>query len=392
MSIEPTRRERGARRRAPYTAGMLSAPLHANTTQRRVLHFVTGGFSGATQVAVDLCRAAGQVDAADVLLVLRRKRNTDMRRVEALRAQGIQVEVVPGWAHLATIWALVRLCRQWRPDVLVAHGFPEHLLGRWAAKWAGVPAMVQVEHNSRERYTPWRRWQARQLEPLTACFIGVSEGVRQRLVEMGCPAERSLAIPNGIDLGRFATADGQDFAARQTRIVMSARFARQKDQLTLIRAVGLLRDQGLQVPLLLAGTGKTALRRVCEAEVARLSLGGQVTFLGHHADMPALLMDSMHYVLSTHWEGMPLALVEAMAAGCACIASDVSGVQGVIEHERTGLLVPESDPQALAEALARLLRDPVLSGRLAQAARAQALQAHGLPLMRERYEALFRAL
>jgi glycosyltransferase involved in cell wall biosynthesis len=169
-----------------------------------VLHFVTGGFSGATQVAVDLCRAAQAQGRTEVMLALRRKSNTDAARVEAIRAQGIAVEVLPGWAHLATIFALWRLCRRWKPQALVAHGFPEHLLGRWAGLWAGVPRLLQVEHNTRERYTPWRRWQARRLAAHTECMIGVSEGVRRSLLQLGMPAERTLAIPNGIQLERFS--------------------------------------------------------------------------------------------------------------------------------------------------------------------------------------------
>ena len=129
----------------------------------RVLHFVTGGFSGATQVAVDLATAQQQAGRIEPLLVLRRKRHTKDERVQALRDRGLNVWVVSGWSHLATIIELRRLCLQLRPDVLVAHGFPEHLIGRHAGLWAGVPRLVQVEHNSRERYTAWRLAQARWL-------------------------------------------------------------------------------------------------------------------------------------------------------------------------------------------------------------------------------------
>ncbi|MEG2629469.1 MAG: glycosyltransferase, partial [Comamonas sp.] len=116
----------------------------------RVLHFVTGGFSGATQVAVDLCLAARRSQSMPVLLVLRRKRNTDAARVQALRDQGLDVRVVPGWSHAATIWALRRIARDCKPDILVAHGFSDHLWGRYAGLLAGVPKLVHVEHNSRE--------------------------------------------------------------------------------------------------------------------------------------------------------------------------------------------------------------------------------------------------
>lgn len=349
----------------------------------RVVHFVTGGFSGATQVAVDLCLSALHGGPYEPVLILRRKRHTPMARVEALRAQGLTVHLVSGWwSHLPTIAELATLLRQIKPLALLAHGFPEHLIGRQAGLRAGVPVLMQVEHNSRERYTPWSRWLSRRLADKSAALVGVSEGVRQNLLAQGLPAGKTVAIPNGIDLARFADAGGE----REAGVLMSARFARQKDHATLIAAMALLAAQGLKARLQLAGTGP--LMAAMQRKVARLGLGEQVSFLGHHSDMPGLLRSQRAYVLATHFEGMPLALVEAMAAGCACIASDVIGVRGVIEHERTGLLVPEGDAQALADAIARLMRDPALAARLGAAARERAFAEHGVALMRQRYEDL----
>ena len=353
----------------------------------RVVHFVTGGFSGATRVAVDLCLAALHAGPFEPVLVLRRKRQTPMARVEALKAPGLTVRLVSGWSHLATISELAGLLRELQPMALLAHGFPEHLIGRHAGLRAGVPALIQVEHNSRERYTPWSRWQSRRLADKSVALVGVSEGVRQALLAQGLPAQKTVVVPNGIDLTRFSITAGE----REAGLVMSARFARQKDHATLLDALALLARDGLRPRLQLAGDGPLKARM--EARAARLGLGGQVAFLGHHADIPALLRTHALAVLSTHFEGMPLALVEAMAAGCACIASDVIGVRGVIEHGVTGLLVPEGDAPALAEAIARLLHDPALTARLGAAARARALAEHGLPLMHTRYEALLtRAL
>ena len=364
--------------------------LTTGSPKRRVLHFVTGGFSGATQVAIDLALAELTSEHLEPMLVLRKKRNTDVARVDALRARGLRVWVVPGWSHAATIWALRKRCLEQRPEVLVAHGFPEHLLGRWAGLWAGVARLVQVEHNTRERYSRWQLWQARWLSHRSAKLIGVSEGVRQRLVELGMPAALAVAIPNGIALARFV--ETQPFDQREPAIVMSARFARQKDHLTLIRALGLLKDRGLSPMLRLAGAGKASYRRAAEAEVARLGLADQVRFLGHHAAMPALLASTQICVLATHWEGMPLALVEGMAAGCACVASRVPGVEGLLEDGVTGLLVPEANAPALAEALEGLLRDPTLAARLGTAARQRAIAEHGLGVMAQRYETLLLAL
>jgi glycosyltransferase involved in cell wall biosynthesis len=367
-----------------------SAPTLAPPERPGVLHVVTGGFSGATQVAVDLALAQMTGGRYAPVLVLRRKRGTDPARVEALRQRGLTVHVVPGWSHLATIVALARLCRTLRPQVLIAHGFPEHLLGRWAGWWAGVPRLVQVEHNSRERYTPWRRLQARWLDGRTARFVGVSEGVRRSLLRLGRPPERTVAIPNGIDLARFPPLP--EDAPRDAALIMAARFARQKDHVTLVRALALLRTQGFTPTLRFAGGGGGRHRRRLASAVQHLGVSAQVEFLEHQPDLPRVLQAQAIFVLATHYEGMPLALVEAMAAGCACIASAVPGTEDVFVDGESGLLVPEGDAPALAAAIARLLADPGLARRLGQAARLHALQHHDRALMLARYEALLDAL
>lgn len=356
----------------------------------RVLHFVTGGFSGATQVAIDLCRAARRSAGMEVLLVLRRKPSTDPARVAALRAEGLDVRVVPGWAHAATIWALRGLAREWRPDILVAHGFSEHLWGRYAGLLAGVPHLVHVEHNARERYTRWRLVQALWLARRSAATVGVSVGVRDHLLALGFPAAGCVAIPNGIDLSRFPPAAHQPWAQRDDAILMASRFGRQKDHATLVRALALLQSRDLTPRLAFAGGGKQRQRKAAETLVGRLGLGAQVQFLGLVGDMPALLARHRIFVLSTHYEGMPLALLEAMAAGCACIGSDVVGVREVIDPGRTGLLVPEGDAQALADALADLIVHPERAEALGRAARLQAEQSFGLSHMHARYESLLR--
>lgn len=359
---------------------------------RRVLHFVTGGFSGATQVAVELCLSQRRAGRLQPILVLRRKRTTDPAKVQALRDQGLEVHLVPGWAHVVTVWALRRLCEQLRPDVMLAHGFPEHLLGREAALRAGVPVVVQVEHSSRERYGFWSLRKARRLAQRSAKLVGVSEGVRRRLVALGMPEALTVAIPNGIRLERFAEADAHPHARREPGIVMSARFARQKDQPTLIRAIGLLAERGLRPTVYLAGSGHPFYMGASQRLVKRLGLEGQVRFLGYHKNMAQLLMSQRIYVLSTHWEGMPLALLEGMAAGCACVASLVPGVEGVLEPGKTGLLTPEGDAKALADALEQLLRDEAMAQRLGQAARERAIEEHSVGLMMQRYEDLLMSL
>lgn len=377
---------------SPPTPVSASA-LDAAGAPVRVLHFVTGGFSGgATQVAIALVNAARQGVAVEPLLVLRRKRRGDPARIRELQDAGVPVETVSGWSHVATIWSLWRVCRRFRPDVLVAHGFSEHLWGRYAGLLAKVPALVHVEHNTRERYTAWRLAQTRWLARRTARIVGCSEGVRERLLEMGMPVERTIAIPNGIRLEPFAQVEAHPLLQRVPGIVMVARYSRQKDHATLLRAVALLRERGLRPPLLLAGGGKAMHRKPIEHLAARLGVLDQTQFLGVHRGVPQLLMEHRIAVLSTHYEGMPLALIEGMAAGCAVVASAVPGVREVLRHGVDGLLVPESDHAALADALESLLRDGATTARLGAAAREAALRGFSRELMNQRYEDLFLQL
>ena len=359
----------------------------------RVLQFVTGGFSGgATQVAIALTTAAMQGDTVEPLLVLRRKRHTDPGRISELVSAGVPVQQVPGWSHAATVAALVRVCREFKPDVLVAHGFSEHLWGRYAGLLAGVPHLVHVEHNTRERYTRWRLVQTRWLAKRTDRIVGCSEGVRQVLLEMGMPPERTIAIANGIRVEPFADADARAFSERTPGIVMVARFSKQKDHATLLRAVALLRERGLTPPVLLAGGGKARHRAPLEALAGQLGVAEQVQFLGVHRDVPGLLMGHQICVLSTHYEGMPLALIEGMAAGCAVIGSAVPGVREVIRDGIDGRLVPEGEAGALADALQALLENPDESAQLGKQARATALKDYSRTRMNDAYEALFLAL
>lgn len=349
----------------------------------RVLHFVSGGFSGATQVAIDLC--AGE-PGLQTLLVLRRKRRTPKHRLDLLRRDGITVETVPGWPHVLTVWRLARLCRQWQPDVLVAHGFSDHLWGRWAGLLAGVPHLVQVEHNVRERYGWWRLWQSRWLAEQTDALVGVSDAVRDALLRLGHPPARCVTIHNGIDLSRWSAARPWD--EREDAVVMAARFARQKNHDAVIRAARELLDRGTPMRFYLAGGGSRRWRLRAERLAERLGVTAWVHFLGPVDDLPSFYGRVRYCVLSSHYEGLGLSLMEGMASGCCAIGSDVEGVREVIDHGRTGICVPPDDAKALADALTALRTDPDTARALARAGQGDVKMRFGRKQMQERYREL----
>lgn len=359
-------------------------PESPSSPPLRVVHVVTGGFSGATQVAVDLC---ADQPADRTLLVLRRRRGDVSTRVTKLRQLGLNVALVAQWPHWLTVWQLWRLLRRWRADVLLAHGFSDHLWARYAGLLAGVPHLVHVEHNVRERYGWWRRWQSLWLARHTDAIVGVSESVRQALIRLGHPAHRCVAIPNGIDLHRWAT-DGPPWHNRPAAIIMAARFARQKDHFTLIRAAHRLRERGTPMHVYLAGGGSQRWRWRAEALIDELRLREWVHVLGPVTDLPQRYHAARYCVLSSHYEGLPLSLVEGMAAGCCPIGSDVEGIRDVIVDGQSGRLFRAGDAEALADALQELERDPQRAAQLAETARHDALSRFHLDLMKQRYQIL----
>lgn len=355
----------------------------------KVLHFVTGGFSGgATQVALGLVRAALDSDTCDALLVLRKKSHADRQRIQQLYDEGLPLVEVNNITHLTTIYELMRVCERYQPDVLVAHGFSEHLWGRYAGLLARVPTLVHVEHNTRERYTWWRLKQAHWLTRYTKVLVGCSEGVRQALLEKGFPEEKCIAIPNGIHLGPFQ-AEPRPWATRKNELIMVSRIAKQKDHATLIRAIAILREQGLELPLKLVGKGKAKLTQSLQRLSHELGVDDLVDFMGFSSEVPRLLSETKYFVQCTHYEGMPLTLLEAMAAGCAVIGSAVPGVQEVIAHQDTGLLHEHANAEALAAQMKSVMSDDATAEAMGQRARAQAFAEHSKELMHQRYEELF---
>lgn len=355
-----------------------------------VIHFVTGGFSGATSVARQLVAEGNRLGGERNILVLRRKRQTRPDQLAGLDAQGIPYRVVPGWSHLATIVALVNIIRQIKPRVFIAHGFSEHLWGRIAALIAAVPVIIHVEHNSKERYSLFRLWLAKRLAQHTRWIVGVSEGVCSELLRLGFPAEKCTFVNNGIDLNIYRQLPLVDFRARKNAVIMCARFARQKDHATLIKAIALLKQRAVAVELVLVGGGKKSIQQRCEKLCQQLGVANCVFFLGHVNQVPQLLTQHKIAALITHYEGMPLALVEAMAAGCAIVASRVVGVQELIVDGATGLLVNPGDEQQLADIIQQLLMDDDRAASLAQQARQYALAHFGIEQMAAAYKLLYR--
>jgi len=209
--------------------------------------------------------------------------------------------------------------------------------------------------------------------------IAISEGVRAALLRVGVRAERIRVVPSGIDPDAFAAPPGARAALRgewrlgddDVAVVVLGALEARKGHAVLLAAASAVAPAALRLRYVFCGEGRAA------AALARAAvpLDGAVTMAGFRQDVPACLAAADIVALPSLQEGLGVAALEAMAAGCPLVASRVGGLAEVVVHEETGLLAPPGDPAALATALARLASDPVLRARLGAAGRAR-VRAH----------------
>jgi len=227
--------------------------------------------------------------------------------------------------------------------------------------------------------------------------VGVGRAVREALIaNEGLPAKRVDVIYNGVDLAPFrASAKRGRAAARKELlwapeefvVIQVARLDPLKDHLTAIRVMARVREACSHARLVLVGEG--AERASIEAEVKRLALTAHVTLLGQRHDVPRLLAASDLCLLSSRSEGIPLTLIEAMAAGVPVVATNVGGVGEVINDGETGLLAPSGDDEALAAAVLRITREASLRDRLVAAAYLKANKGYSEEKMHGAYARLY---
>jgi glycosyltransferase involved in cell wall biosynthesis len=295
------------------------------------------------------------------------------------------------WRDVLGLLELLRLLRRERPHIVHVNSAKAAALGRVAAALARVPIRVYTVHGwAFLAYTGLAsaayRWVERALRPLTTVTVCVSENERRAgLAARACAELSTVVIRNGVE-PTDSDADGVPSARR--RLVMVGRLQAPKDPLTLVHALATLPERSFEA--LLVGDGPD--RATVEEEIGRLGLASAVRLLGERADVPELLRAADIFVLSTRSEGLPLSILEAMAAGLPVVASSVGGVPELVLDGQTGMLVPPGDPDALAAAIERLLEDPGLSGRLGEAGRVRAAEHFDLAAVRQAHLDLYREM
>jgi glycosyltransferase involved in cell wall biosynthesis len=313
-------------------------------------------------------------------------------------------EIAP-WSDLVTLVKLYRLMRRERPHVAHTHTAKAGFVGRMAARLAGVPVVLHTFHGHvfHSYFSPAKTQLFLLIERLGARLstriITISPGLREEIAQFGVAGREQIeVIPLGFELEAFASQQrGAGHFKRSLGLPPNVKLVGAVGRLVpikniplLLEAAALARQDDPNICVVLVGDG--ALREELEAEAEALGLGQAVVFAGWRRDLASVYADLDAVVISSHNEGTPASLIEAMATGCPVVSTRVGGVPDLIGDGETGRLVAPGDREALAAALLELFREPEHTARMAELAQRQVLERHQARRLVANVDRLYRQL
>jgi glycosyltransferase involved in cell wall biosynthesis len=335
-------------------------------------------------------------DKENVAEAWRRGLAFPLLRLSGIRPNDVFVKKVAGLVlGLIRLW---RLLRRGKFDVVQTFTYDSNLLGLPLAWLAGVPVRIATHHGIIEGFPRLveRLHSALVNAGMASILVNVSRKVLEQAAAVGIRREHMTVIPNGIPFGARHESDKEStraelgLSAQDALLISVGRLVYQKGHEYLIQAMEGLRGDLPHIKAIICGEGP--LRRQLQRHIDRLGLGDVVTLLGNRLDIDRLLGGADVFVLPSRWEGLPVALLEAMDRGLPVVATRVEGVEEVVQDETHGILVPPEDSRALGESIRRLVLDTDLRERMSLGARARIREAYTLDIMCEKYLSLMHNL
>ncbi|MDO8558242.1 MAG: glycosyltransferase [bacterium] len=306
----------------------------------------------------------------DVRLITLRAEKPGASFADALHKSHLQWQTIC-FQNLFDFFAWIRLWRllySWHPRAVVTHLWLANTVGRITAWLAGVRMIVAFEQNVYERTKSRRHFRVDWLlAKISTHIVAVTYEARNSLIRHGIPERKISVISSAINIRRYERLESKGirtklgYPERAFIFIWIGRFIRQKAVDVLLRAFAKLQN-GL---LILVGDGEE--REILQQLAAELHIEKQVRFLGFQNDVREFLAAGDCFVLPSRWEGLPVALLEAMAAGKPIIAGDIEGIREAVTQAKNAILVRPDDVESLAAAMRSMMADNALRARLSQA-------------------------
>ena len=365
----------------------------------RVLHVVSDFRSGgAERVAANLLRTSDPEQFDVAAITLRGPFGSALERTLAKDAIPVWYMGKDKGFDPLVLARVARAIRRFRPQVLHTHSyalryaFPYMLFGR-------IPVMVHTVHNLADKEIEWYgRWVHRLAFRRGVLPVAIASEVADSTRRVYGIEDLPL-IPNGIPVDTFRAPSidregwrsREGFAPTDVLFVCVAGLRPQKNHALLVEAFRRGPASAPRAHLLFAGAGSGALQSELERQIGALGLQERVHLLGQRSDVPETLNAADVFVLGSDYEGNPLAVLEAMAAGKPVVSTAVGGVPELVEGG-CGLLVPPRDARALSKAMRYMLESPEARKSMGEASARRAVERFDLQVMTEAYEALYKEL
>lgn len=336
---------------------------------------------GAEKLVSDLAVALNEAGIETDVAVFCNEETIFSGELRRNRVKIIAVRPTDGMYSLNRVVELKRLLKKY--DIAHTHTTPAQLAAAMAS--AGTRCrLVTTEHSTNNRrreskvWRPFDRLMYGRYDAIVGCSEETTESLRRYLPNI---APKLTTIFNGVDIERIQTAESCKEIAqglpKRTNVVMVGRMCYPKDQKAIVRAAALMSED---FHFWFAGDGPEL--SACQSLAEKTGVGDRCHFMGSRSDIASILQAADVYVHSSQWEGLPLSILEAMAAGLPVIATDAKGIRDIVRG--AGVLVPPSDPEALAHALLNLDRDRTST------ACEERVKDYDLPTMTQKYIEIYQ--
>lgn len=366
----------------------------------RVLHVIGGGeFGGAERHILNLAAAIDPNQVEVIVCCLFADPFVKLAREAGIRAHSIPMR------HKLDFGIVTKL-RDYivteKIDIVHTHGVRANLVGRLAARMAGVEKVVTTVHSLLVQDYPdlFSRLANMLIEKasrsLTTHFIAVSGGLQKALVQQGIPEQRITVIYNGLNPELFQKAgnptgrwrEKAGFGPGTPLVAIVGRLHPVKGHRFFLKSAAEILRERTDVHFLVVGSGPERDR--LEEYTRKLGISEHVTFTGFVADVSELMPDLNLLIVPSLWEGFGLTALEAMAVGVPVVATSVGGLPEIVEHGTTGLLVPPADEGGLTRGILWMLDHPQEAVEMAAAAKAVVEERFTASAMARRTEGVYR--
>ncbi len=377
----------------------------------KVLHPITRLIIGGAQENTILTAALLDPAEWEVAVLSGPQTGSEGSLIETARERGLALTIEPTLVREINpvkdplaFFRLVRFMRRGNYTIVHTHSSKAGILGRWAARWAGVPVIVHTVHGwgHHDRQHPLVRalyvWLEKFTLPITDKLIVVSAlNIEKGLADGIGTADDYVTIRSGIELDRFGhptvpraeTRAAWGIPAQVQVVGTVTRLSPQKAPLDFVRAAAKILETHPDTWFVMVGDGP--LRAAVEALAAELGVTSQLVLTGLRRDVPELMAAFDLFVLSSLWEGLPRVLPQAMATGLPIVATACDGSAEAVTEGENGYLVPPAQPAQLADRVRLLLSDPDQMARLGRSGK-ERVAAFGDQRMVEQIADLYRTL